>query len=56
METLVKEEDIEICKSCNAEANPKKQSYDWICSECGRDEDTFQYAVKQTITRKLLKK
>ena len=25
METLVKEEDIEICKSCNAEANPKNR-------------------------------
>lgn len=54
METLVKEERIEICKGCKAERNIKKQSYEWICSECGKDEDTFQDAVKQTITRTLL--
>lgn len=55
MDKLIKEEYIEICKGCKIERDSKKQGYEWICQKCGRDEDTFQDAVKQTITRILIK-
>ncbi len=53
METLVKEEDIEICEKCHRDKK-KNEGYDWFCSHCGEDYK-FINAVKQTITRILLK-
>jgi hypothetical protein len=53
METLESEEEIEICRRCKALKTD--EGYEWICQECGLDESTFIRAVKQTISRILLK-
>lgn len=55
MEKLIKEEDIEICKGCNAERSVELERSAYTCNSCGRDEDVYRPAVRQTIERILMK-
>lgn len=53
MDTLIDEKEIEICNKCKVEKN---NSEDYECRNCGSDGYPFVTAVRQTISRILLKK
>lgn len=54
MDTLIDEKEIEICSKCKTER--KNNTEDYSCCECGADGYPFVTAVRQTISRILLKK
>lgn len=54
MDTLIDEKEIEICNKCKVEK--EKNSEDYECRNCGADGYPFVTAVRQTISRILLKK
>jgi len=53
MDTLIDEKEIEICHKCKVEKN---NSEDYECWSCGAEGYPFVTAVRQTISRILLKK